>query len=71
MKLIQAPPIFSKKIIECERPAIDVLHKLWIIGVHEEEDAVVMEIGIGEGEEILEVEHLTSVPFRDGRIRDH
>ena len=39
--------------------------------MHEEEDAVVMEVGIGEGEEILEVERLTSVPFRDGIIGDH
>ena len=70
VQLIQATPVLGKEIIECECPAIDVLRKLWIIGVHEEKDAVVMEVGVGEGEEILEVVQRMLVPLRDGRIRD-
>ena len=70
VKLIQALLVFGKEIVECERLAIDVLRKLWIIRVHEEKDAIIMEVGVGKGKEILKVVQQTSVLLRDGRIRD-
>ena len=55
MELIQAPPILSEVVIKHEGPAMDVLCEHWIIGVHEEEDAVIIEVGIqfGGREEVL------------------
>ena len=70
MELIQAPPIFCKVVIKFGCLAMDVLHELRIIRVHEKKDTVIMEVGICKGKKILEVVRRTLVPLRDGIMRD-
>ena len=69
MKLIQAPPILGDVKVASEGPIIDLLHDIKVVRMNEQEDAVVMEVGFCEGEDILNVMLIQMVPWCNIRAR--
>ena len=49
---------------------MDVVCDLWIIKMHKKKDIVIMKVGIGKGEEILDIVWWMLVPLYDGNIGD-
>ena len=53
VEFIQAPPIFEEVVIKGKGSQMDVLCELQIVGMHEENNAIIMEISTCKGEEVL------------------
>ena len=68
MELIQASPILGKVVIKDEGLAMGVLCELWIVGVYEEDIAIIVEVSIYKGKEVLEVVHWTLIPLKNGTL---
>ena len=55
MELIEAPQIFGDVELAGKHPIIDRIYEVRVIKVNEDKVAVVVEVGIWEGENILKV----------------